>query len=194
MGYIRTRSYVKFEALREWPLASSRTVRLRTKNGDQMIKWAGGLIVFYGTAHTLGALTFEGAASHWEAWFSRELASQDLSDMSPAMSAYWLSVNSFGPPLILLGLTVLWMTRRRITPPAFIGWSMIGWLIVGTAISGPGIGQDLILLVASGLLLAGVRRSKHPDGTETDVASGAADSARESSAATTVPDGGQRPA
>jgi hypothetical protein len=27
--------------------------------------------------------------------------------MSPAMSAYWLSVNSFGVPLIMVGLAVL---------------------------------------------------------------------------------------
>jgi hypothetical protein len=62
-----------------------------------MITWAGWLIVFFGAAHTLGALTAEGAATHAGAWFSQELWEDDLADMSPAMSAYWLSVNSFGP-------------------------------------------------------------------------------------------------
>jgi hypothetical protein len=123
-----------------------------------MIKWAGRLIVFYGSAHMLGALVGEGAARHAATWFSRELWGDDLSDMSPAMSAYWLSVNSFAPALILVGLTVLWLNRRGITPPPFIAWSMALWVVVGTVIAGPGIGQDLILLVACGLLLAGARR------------------------------------
>jgi hypothetical protein len=35
-----------------------------------MITWAGWLIVGYGSAHTLGALTAEGAAGHAGAWFS----------------------------------------------------------------------------------------------------------------------------
>ncbi|MGW7056653.1 DUF6463 family protein [Streptomyces sp. NPDC054887] len=129
-----------------------------------MIKWAGRLIVFYGAAHTLGALTVLGAARrHAGTWFSREMWDEDLSDMSPAMSAYWLSVNSFGPPLILLGLTVLWLNRRGITPPPFIAWSMACWIGLGVLIAGPGIGQDLILLTACGLLLAGPRRSARHD-------------------------------
>jgi hypothetical protein len=123
-----------------------------------MVKWAGGLIVFFGIAHTLGALTVEGAARHAGAWFSRELWGQDLVTMSPAMSAYWLSVNSFGPPLILIGLTVLWLNRRGITPPSFIAWSLGIWAVVDLLLAGPGVGQGLIILVACGLLLAGARR------------------------------------
>jgi len=128
-----------------------------------MIKWAGWLIIFYGAAHTLGALTAEGAASHAGAWFSGELWGDSLANMSPAMSAYWLTVNSFAPALILVGLTVLWLDRRGITPPSFLAWSMGAWIVVGTVVAGPGIGQDLILLVASGLLLAGARRARAHD-------------------------------
>jgi hypothetical protein len=124
-----------------------------------MIKWAGWLIVVYGTAHILGALTAEGAARHAGAWFSGELWGEDLAIMSPAMSAYWLSLNSFGPPLVLIGLTVLWLARRRMTPPRFIAWALGVWVVVGVVVIGPGIGQDLILLVACGLLLAGARRA-----------------------------------
>ena len=89
-----------------------------------MIKWAGRLIVLYGAAHTLAALTAEGAASHAGAWFSGELWGDDLANMSPAMSAYWLTVNSFGLSLIVVGLTVLWLDRRGITPPTFIAWTL----------------------------------------------------------------------
>jgi hypothetical protein len=129
----------------------------------QMIKWSGWLIVFYGTAHTFGAFLAEGAASHAETWFSGRLWGEDLANMSPAMSAYWLSVNSFGPPLILIGLTMLWLNRRGLTPPPFIAWSLAIWIVVGIVVVGPGMGQDLILLAAAGLLLAGARRAVRCD-------------------------------
>ncbi|GAB3864950.1 hypothetical protein GCM10029963_76210 [Micromonospora andamanensis] len=128
-----------------------------------MVKWAGGLIVFYGAAHTLGGLAAEGAARHAGTWFGGEMWGEELANMSPAMSAYWLTVNSFGPPLILIGLTVLWLNRRGITPPQFLAWSMAAWVLVGTVIAGPGVGQDVILLAACGLLLAAHRRAKHTD-------------------------------
>lgn len=72
----------------------------------QMIGWAGRLILLYGAAHTLGALTVEGAARHAGAWFSGALWWDDLAAMSPANSALWLSLGSFGVPLVLVGLTV----------------------------------------------------------------------------------------
>ncbi|WP_206515617.1 DUF2867 domain-containing protein [Georgenia faecalis] len=134
-----------------------RPERHRDPSGDARTAWAGRLIVFYGTAHTLGALTALGAARHAGAWFRRELWHEDLSHMSPAMSAYWLSVNSFGPPLVVVGLTVLWLNRRGIAPPAFLAWALGGWLVVEAAIAGPGVGQDLILLSAVALLLAARR-------------------------------------
>jgi hypothetical protein len=78
--------------------------------------------------------------------------------MSPAMSAYWLSVNSFGVPLIVVGLTVLWLARRGITPPPFIAWTLGIWTVVDIVVSGPLPPQWLIILLANILLLVGVRR------------------------------------
>jgi hypothetical protein len=127
-----------------------------------MITWAGRLIVLFGTAHTLGALTVEGTARHAGAWFSGELWGDDLANMSPANSAYWLSVMSFGPPFILVGLTVLWLDRRGITPPPFIAWTLGVWTVVDTVLAGPGGGQGLILLLAVGLL-AGASRAAGRD-------------------------------
>ncbi|MDI6103994.1 hypothetical protein QLQ12_35930 [Actinoplanes sp. NEAU-A12] len=117
--------------------------------------------MFFGMAHTLGALTVEGAARHAGAWFSQDLWGASLAEMSPAMSAYWLSVNSFGPPFIVIGLIVLWLNRRGITPPSFIAWSLGGWTMVDLILSGPGVGQGLIILTASALLLMDARRIKH---------------------------------
>lgn len=123
-----------------------------------MIKWAGWLITLYGAAHTLGALTVLGAARHAGVWFSGELWADDLASMSPAMSAYWLSVNSFGVPLIVIGLTVVWLGRRGITPPAFIAWTLGIWTVADAVMSGLAP-QVMIILLAIILLLVGARRS-----------------------------------
>ena len=128
-----------------------------------MTRWAGALIVFFGLAHTLGALTVEGAADHAGAWFGRDLWGQDLAAMSPAMSAYWLSVNSFGPPFVLIGLVVLWLDQRGMTPPSFVAWSLGTWTLVDLLLSGPGAGQGLIILIACALLLRGARTARHRD-------------------------------
>lgn len=136
-----------------------------------MTTWPAGSIGLYGTAHTLGAFTALEAVRHAGAWFRRGLWRGDLSDMSPAISAYWLSVNSFGPSLALVGLTVLWLNRRRLHPPAFIAWALVDWLVVGLTLTRPGFGHDLILLAAVGLLVAATRRAKRGDDAAPDAAS-----------------------
>jgi hypothetical protein len=137
-----------------------------------MIKWAGWLIVLFGAAHTLGALTVLGAARHAGAWFSGALWGDDLAAMSPANSAYWLSLASFGVPLIVVGLTVLWLDRRGITPPPFIAWTLGIWTAVDAVILA--LTPWPILLLANVLLLVGTRRvarrgnqAPHADTTRT---------------------------
>jgi len=125
-----------------------------------MIKWAGYLITFYGAAHTLGALTFEKAAQHAGTWFSGGLWHEQFTAMSPAHSAYWFSLGSFGIPLLLLGLTIVWLARRGITPPRFLGWTLIIWNIIDSLV--------LILtpwplfLLAGILLVIGTQRAARP--------------------------------
>lgn len=122
-----------------------------------MIKCAGWLLVFLGAVHTLLALTAEGAARHAGEWFSGALWGQDFSDMSPANSALWLSLESFGPPLIVVGLIVLWLDRRGITPPPFIAWTLGIWGMVDAVIliTTPWP----LFLLANILLLVGGRRA-----------------------------------
>lgn len=120
-----------------------------------MTKWAGWLIVFFGTAHTLGALILLGAADHMGAWLRGDLWWDDLANMSSANSALWLSLASFGPPLVLVGVLVLWLDRRSIVPPPFVAWALGVWAVLDAIILLPTPWP--ILLIASGLLFAATR-------------------------------------
>lgn len=122
-----------------------------------MIKWAGWLIVLYATAHTIGALTLLGAARYAGAWFSGQLWWDDLASMSPANSALWLSVHSFGVPLLVVGLTVLWLDRRGMTPPLFIAWILGVWALLDAAILL--LTPWPVILIASMLLLLGAKKA-----------------------------------
>ena len=131
-----------------------------------MIRRAGRLMVSYGAAHTLGALTVEGAARHAGAWFGGELWGEDLADMSPANSALWLSVDSFGVPLVVVGLMVVWLKRRGITPPPFVAWTLGIWSVLDAVILL--LTPWPILLLANILLLVGARRARRRDNPATD--------------------------
>jgi hypothetical protein len=120
-----------------------------------MITWAGWLIVLVGAGHLLAALALY-ARPHVGAWFSGALWGEDLAAMSDAGAALWLTVDSFGVPLILVGVTVLWLERRGLAPPSFIAWTVGVWAVVEAVIFGPS--PSWVLPVAAGLLLAGARR------------------------------------
>lgn len=124
-----------------------------------MIKWAGWIITLAGVGHTLGSLV-ETVPDHVGTWFSGPLWSQgDYSAWSDAAAGFWYSVLSFGPPLLLVGVTVLWLDRRGITPPSIIALAMATWVVVSFVAHGPS--PLLLLLVAAGLLLLGAHRARH---------------------------------
>ncbi|MFC3493000.1 DUF6463 family protein [Glycomyces rhizosphaerae] len=124
-----------------------------------MIKWAGRIFVFLGIGHTVLSLVLV-APSHAASWFSGDLWRPDegVIEMSPSMAAYWLSVGGFGVPLLVLGFTVLWMHRRGIVPPGFLGWAILAWAVVNTVILLPS--PWILAVVGSVLYLVGVRRAE----------------------------------
>lgn len=125
-----------------------------------MIRWAGRLIVLVGAGHLLIALALY-ARPHFGAWFSGALWGEDLAAMSDAGAALWLTIDSFSVPLVLVGLTVLWLDRQGLTPPPFLAWTLGVWAVIEAVIFGPS--PSWLLPVAAGLLLAGARRAKRRD-------------------------------
>ena len=126
---IRLGCHIRYVANVSMPRASNRR---RTENSDDQVGWSAHRAI-RSRAHT-GRPDGGGPALHAGAWFSGELWGDDLADMSPANSALWLSVDSFGVPLIVVGLMVLWLDRRGITPPPFIAWTLGIWTVVDAVI------------------------------------------------------------
>ncbi|MFJ8650110.1 hypothetical protein ACIRNI_28865 [Streptomyces sp. NPDC093546] len=124
-----------------------------------MIKWAGRIFVFLGLGHTLGALVLT-LPRYADAWFTAELwpLKEGIVEMGPAMGAFWLTTGSFGIPLIVVGLLVLWLDRRGIVPPPFVAWTLGVWSLLGAVMVEPA--PWVLAWVAVGLLVAGARRSE----------------------------------
>jgi hypothetical protein len=66
--------------------------------------------------------------------------------------------------MLLIGVTVLWMERRGVIPPTFIAVALAIWVTLTFVATGPS--PLPLLLIASALLLRGVRRGRRlaPEG------------------------------
>jgi hypothetical protein len=124
-----------------------------------MIRWAGGIFTVLGAAHLVLGLALL-APHHARAWATGELWLPEgaLAEMSPAAGGFWMTVGSFGAPLLALGLTVLWLHRRGIAPPAFIGWIVLAWSVTAALVFEPA--PWIAAVVGAVLLLAGTRRER----------------------------------
>ncbi|WP_122817408.1 DUF6463 family protein [Nocardioides pantholopis] len=121
-----------------------------------MTTWAGWIITVAGLGHTIGSLA-ETVPHHLGAWFDGRLWSEhEYAEQSDAAAGFWYSVFSFGPPLILIGVLVLWLGRRGLTPPAFLAWAIGAWVVITFVASGPS--PLPVLLVAVVLVLLAARR------------------------------------
>lgn len=93
-----------------------------------MARTAGIILTLLGTLHLMitSAMQWE-VMSEWidAGWWS---AAPGLAavDQAAGQFAAWLTIGSFGLPLLLLGL---WIATAR-TAPAFVGWFIGGWAVL----------------------------------------------------------------
>ncbi len=121
----------------------------------RMTLWAGWIVTLGGIGHTVGSLA-ETTPTHLGSWFNGHLWGQDdYSEWSDSSAGFWYSVQSFGPPLLLVGVLVLWLARHNITPPSFMAYALAGWVVLAFVASGPS--PLPILLIPAGLILAANR-------------------------------------
>lgn len=120
-----------------------------------MIKWAGRILAFIGGGHlTIGMLMSLG---FYGDWFSLSLWGHWWEEDNRAANAFWGNPAGFGWPLLLVGLLVMWMDRKGIVPPAFLGWAVLGWALVCAVVAEPTPGP--VLVGGAVLLILGVRKA-----------------------------------
>jgi hypothetical protein len=105
-----------------------------------MIRWNGIAMVAIGILHMIvlgidavveipGWLRLElWTAEHWQ-----PLRAQRL-ELLASNAAFWSTIGSFAFPLIMLGAVVIWLDKRQLPVPAFLGWSLLAWIVVASLI------------------------------------------------------------
>lgn len=125
-----------------------------------MVKWSSIGLIVLGVVHLLvlgsdlpaeapkwlrlNLWTFE----HWQA-----LRAQPL-DLALSGGVFWATIGSFAPPLLILGALLLWLDRRDLPIPAFVGWGLTAWALVATVLmlpSGFPVGLAIAVCLVLGL-------------------------------------------
>jgi hypothetical protein len=123
-----------------------------------MVKWSSMGLIALGIIHMLvlgsdipaelpnwlefNLWTFE----HWQAMRAQP------TDLALSGGVFWATVGSFAPLLLILGALLLWLDRRGLPIPAFVGWALAAWALVGTLLMPPsGFPVAVAICLALGL-------------------------------------------
>lgn len=90
---------------------------------------------------------------HW-----RPFAAQ-RPDILASNAAFWATAGSFAVPVILLGALVIWLDRRGLPVPTFVGWALLGWFAAASLII-EASGFPLGIPIAACLILGASRRNR----------------------------------
>lgn len=90
---------------------------------------------------------------HWQPVRSQEV------DLALSNNIFWATIGSLAVPLIILGSLILWMDRRGLPIPGFVGYAMVAWSLVTTLIMPPS-GLPLVLLASICLTIGLARGAK----------------------------------
>ena len=144
------------------PMFAEASVAPASPQVKVMLRWAGYTMIAIGLLHIavlgMDALPLLGGWASGVLWTTdhwQPVASQ-AHDMVVNNAAFHATVGSFAGPVIVFGAVVLWMDRRDVTPPAFLGWGLGVWALLASLIMEPS-GYPLGLIPAMLLILAARR-------------------------------------
>lgn len=124
---------------------------------------AGWIGITFGAAHTVVAPLDtpvgwrEILSDGWWGAFTLDRSST-LADFRYA-ETFWISLGSFGAPMLVLGALIVWVTKQGVRVPGWVGYSLMGWgLALSTALPvSPGWA---VPLMGALLVLADVARKR----------------------------------
>jgi uncharacterized protein DUF6463 len=98
---------------------------------DRLTKAAGWIAVAFGAAHVVVAphevreVWSQVAADGWWNTFTLDKATT-LAQLERSQ-AFWITLGSFGAPMLVLGSHIVWSARQRHRVPGWIGWTLLAW-------------------------------------------------------------------
>lgn len=130
-----------------------------------MLRWAGYTLIGMSLLHFvvlgLDAVPLMGGWATGALWTLAHW--QPVTTQAPELlannAAFHATAGSFAGPTLVLGFLLLWMDRRSIVPPAFLGWGLGAWALVAALIMEPS-GYPLGLIPAVLLIGASRRAAK----------------------------------
>jgi hypothetical protein len=146
------------------PASETRRGRPTKKLPDRRRAWltkAGGWIALvFGAAHVIIAplerrdVWSDAADEGW--WNSFTLGESTTLAEFERSEAFWVTLGSWGAPVLILGCYIVWSAHQRQRVPGWIGWIMLAWsLPFVTALPGsPG----WLFAVSGALIVLGDRR------------------------------------
>jgi hypothetical protein len=152
------------------PSSESRGIRPPKKLSERrralLTKAGGWIALVFGAAHVIIAplesrrrdVWSEAADEGWWNTFTLEEATT-LAEFERS-HAFWVSLGSWGVPVLILGCYVVWSAHKGHRVPGWIGWIMLAWSVpFVTALPGsPG----WLFAVSGALIVLGDRRSGRP--------------------------------
>jgi Family of unknown function (DUF6463) len=147
------------------PSSETRRVRPTRKLSERRRAWltkAGGWIALvFGAAHVIIAplerrdVWSEAADEGW--WNSFTLDEPTTLAEFERSEAFWVTLGSWGAPVLIIGCYVVWAARQGQRVPGWIGWIMLAWSLpfVTALPASPG----WLFAVSGALIVLGDRRS-----------------------------------
>lgn len=133
-------------------------------SGSRLTEAAGWIAATFGTVHlAVAPLDTRGVWSQvvsdgWWNAFTLDRATS-LAEFERS-EAFWVTLGSFGAPMLALGSYVVWSARHGHRVPRWLGWTVFAWSVplVSALPASPG----WALPVIGGLIVLGDRKQKRP--------------------------------
>ncbi|MEC3918698.1 DUF6463 family protein [Nocardia sp. CDC160] len=124
------------------------------------VMWAGRLLALLGTGHTIGALV--DTRQFLGDWLTGELwdTNINLDSPQPIVGAFFVSVASFGVPLIVVGLAISWIGRQGLVPPPYLAVIIAAWIIAVDGLGGRPSPLEIGFISIAILLVAARRQAR----------------------------------
>jgi Family of unknown function (DUF6463) len=145
------------------PLTKKPT-KLPAPRGRRLTLAAGWIALVFGLVHVIVAPLESRSRDVWSDaaddgwWNSFTLEDPTTLAELERSERFWVTLGSWGAPLLVLGALIVWSTRQGHRVPAWLGWIMLAWgLVFVTALpASPG----WLLPLIGALIIAGDRRGR----------------------------------